>query len=66
VLQAGLTKRATCHTFRHSFATHLLEGGYDIRTIEELLGHRDVSTTMIYTHVLNRDASGVRSPLDKR
>ena len=66
MLQAGLTKRATCHTFRHSFATHLLEGGYDIRTIEELLGHRDVSTTMIYTHVLNRDASGVRSPLDMR
>ncbi|RJQ65396.1 MAG: integron integrase [Desulfobacteraceae bacterium] len=61
---SGLTKKVSCHTLRHSFATHLLESGYDIRTIQELLGHKDVQTTMIYTHVLNRGGRGVESPAD--
>ena len=62
--KSGFTKRATCHTLRHSFATHLFENGYDIRTVQELFGHNDVRTTTIYIHVLNRGGKGVKSPVD--
>lgn len=65
IRQSGITKPGSCHSMRHSFATHLLEDGHDIRTVQELLGHKDVSTTMIYTHVLNKGGKGVTSPSDR-
>ena len=64
IKNAGIVKQASCHAFRHSFATHLFESGYDIRTIQELLGYKNVETTMIYTHIINQGSKGVRSPAD--